>query len=221
MESLSLESKTIYKLLMADSKEEYERRFLDNKKEVLNALQPFIIYTKAQLNSVNVVFVDIKASVGADLEEARSQIGGELDSVHKSLHAEITQLVVEIGRLPRPDPGALVGNGSTLVHREPGASSAGLIGHSCDHNDRVHCVFTTRFLRSEVRTPVVTLILLCSSLQIHLVVLTRDIPRVLSCHNLKGPIRNCANAAMRIFSKDGTLYLPFGYHKRRTSLWEL
>uniref|UniRef100_A0ACD5WWR9 Uncharacterized protein n=1 Tax=Avena sativa TaxID=4498 RepID=A0ACD5WWR9_AVESA len=136
MDGLSPESRAIYDLLMVDSKEEYEKRFLDYKKEVLDAVHPFILDTKSQLKSVNTAVADIKASVEADLEATRSRLGGELSSVRNSLSAEIAQLAVAIERLPRPDPDTLVGRSSAPSHRDVGEEPAGPIGRRYEFINR-------------------------------------------------------------------------------------
>jgi hypothetical protein len=53
MDSLSLESRALYELLHMETKEEYEARFIDYKKELLGAIKIFVDDTTGQLADLN------------------------------------------------------------------------------------------------------------------------------------------------------------------------
>jgi hypothetical protein len=53
MDALSPESKALYELLCVESKEEYESRFLDYKKDLLDAVKVFVDDTTGQLSDIN------------------------------------------------------------------------------------------------------------------------------------------------------------------------
>jgi hypothetical protein len=65
---------------MMDTKEEYEKRFIDYKKEILDSIKPFVANTTRQLKTVNVMD-SIRSSVSSNLEAVRTQIGGDLHSL--------------------------------------------------------------------------------------------------------------------------------------------
>jgi len=70
MDSLSPESQALYELLMIDTKEEYEKRFLDYKKEVLDVMKPFVADIGNQFKEVRASVETIRASVSSDLAAA-------------------------------------------------------------------------------------------------------------------------------------------------------
>jgi len=133
MESLSRESKALYDLLMLDTKEEYEKRFLDYKKEVLDAMQPFVADTRNQFKEVRATVESVKSSVSSDLEATRAQLGGELVAVRTSLSSEISQLATAIGRILRPDPGAVTAASPASPPLAMGATTIGPDGYCCEH----------------------------------------------------------------------------------------
>ena len=58
MENLSPESRLLYDLLKADTREAYEAKFLDHKKEILDAVKVFVDDTTKQ-------FKEIEESLGS------------------------------------------------------------------------------------------------------------------------------------------------------------
>lgn len=129
MESLSSVSRILYDLLTTESKEEYERRFLDYKKDMLDSIKPFVADTTSQLRTVRTAVESIRSYVGVDLEDVKAHIGGEIDNMRESLGSEIAQLVAAVGRLSHPDPCAREAAPTATPTREPGGSSAGPEGH--------------------------------------------------------------------------------------------
>lgn len=88
MEELSSEARALYELLKADTAEEYEKRFIDYKKEVLDAFHPFVVDTRAQLKSVD----SGMAALSSDIQGVKVQIGQDLDAVRTTLSTEVANL---------------------------------------------------------------------------------------------------------------------------------
>jgi hypothetical protein len=87
MEDLSPESRALYDLLRVETQEDYERRFLEYKKEMLDAFRPFVADTNGQIKAIHTTVGTLQATVRADLESAKTQIGEELHSIRHSLGA--------------------------------------------------------------------------------------------------------------------------------------
>jgi hypothetical protein len=123
MESLSPEARALYDLLKADTREEYEARFLQYKKESLDAVKVFVDETTAQLKAVNLTVEGVRSAVGADL-----------DTVKTSLSADIANLAATVDRALHP-PTTTVAAGSTST--APPGAEVGAVGPD-GHRDELH-----------------------------------------------------------------------------------
>ncbi|KAK1610510.1 hypothetical protein QYE76_034183 [Lolium multiflorum] len=139
MEELSPEARALYELLKADTAEEYEKRFIDYKKEVLDAFHPFVVDTRAQLKSVD----SGMAALSSDLQGVKVQIGQDLDAVRTTLSTEVANLTAAIAGLPRHNPTTLARDPSTSQARESDGTNAGPDGHRWTHNSRGMAAGTT------------------------------------------------------------------------------
>jgi hypothetical protein len=124
MESLSPEARALYDLLKADTREEYEARFLQYKKESLDAVKVFVDETTAQFKAVNLTVEGVRSAVGADL-----------DSVKTALIADIANLVATVDRALRPSPTTVVA-GSTLS--APLGTEGEVVGPNGCHDELHH-----------------------------------------------------------------------------------
>ena len=118
MEQLTPESRAIYDLLRIETAEEHDARFLDYKKETLDAVHKFVTDTGKQIKTVSAAVDSVRSAVTTDMEEFRSSIGADLASVKASLSAEISSLAGMIARIPRPDPDALADHASASHNKE-------------------------------------------------------------------------------------------------------
>ncbi|KAK1617590.1 hypothetical protein QYE76_023107 [Lolium multiflorum] len=139
MEELSPEARALYELLKADTAEEYEKRFIDYKKEVYDAFHPFVVDTRAQLKSVD----SGMAALSSDLQGVKVQIGQDLDAVRTTLSTEVANLTAAIAGLPRHNPTTLARDPSTSQARESDGTNAGPDGHRWTHNSRGMAAGTT------------------------------------------------------------------------------
>jgi hypothetical protein len=135
MESLSPEARALYDLLKADTREEYEQRFLQYKKESLDAVKVFVDETTAQFKEVNASVADVRSSVGADLRAATDSIGADLVNVKTTLSTEIAGLAASVDRLLRPDAVAMAG-ASASTPSQVDAFTAGPDGRRWDQHHR-------------------------------------------------------------------------------------
>jgi hypothetical protein len=116
MDALSPESRALYDLLRLETKEEYEARFIDYKKELLDAVKVFVDDTTGQLTDLNATVDDTRAQMSADLQAAKVAIGAKLESVKTSLSSEIAGLATTMDRAFRSDLGAAAGAASLVTH---------------------------------------------------------------------------------------------------------
>jgi hypothetical protein len=123
MESLSPEARALYDLLKADTREEYEARFRQYKKESLDAVKVFVDETTAQLKAVNLIVEGVRSAVGADL-----------DTVKTALSADIANLAATVDRALHP-PTTTVAAGSTS--NAPSGAKVGAVGPD-GHRDELH-----------------------------------------------------------------------------------
>jgi hypothetical protein len=89
MEEWSPEAKTLYSILKAETKEEYEARFLDYKKESLDAVRIFVEDTKAKLHAVNDSIDATKEATATEIAEIRTTLGADLATMESKLSAKI------------------------------------------------------------------------------------------------------------------------------------
>jgi hypothetical protein len=103
MDDLSPESRALYEMLRAESREEYESRFVLYKKEMADALKVFVDDSAAQIKSVRASVDTGQQAMRADLASVQANLGHELDAVKSSLFAEIATLSAAVDRaLPTP-----------------------------------------------------------------------------------------------------------------------
>jgi hypothetical protein len=81
MDNLSAESKSLYEILKAESREEYEARFLAHKKEILDAMRDYVTDTTKQIQEINTAVDSVRIGMGKELTEAREALGTELEAV--------------------------------------------------------------------------------------------------------------------------------------------
>jgi hypothetical protein len=96
MESLTPEARALYDLLKADTREEYELRFLQYKKVLLDAIKVFVDDTMSQLQAVAATVEEVRTTVTTDLSATKESLGAELVSVQASLSAEIADLAATV-----------------------------------------------------------------------------------------------------------------------------
>lgn len=89
---MSAESWSLYEILKAETKEVYEIRFLEHKKEILDAVKGNIDDIRHQIKDVAEHVDTVHADVSAKIAEATTSLGAELSTVRTKLSAEITQL---------------------------------------------------------------------------------------------------------------------------------
>jgi hypothetical protein len=149
MEKLSPEARAMYELLKIDSAEEYERRFLDHRKEVMDAVRIHVDDTTARITAdiaANIADVkvsmgddiaSVKASVGADLASVKTSLGGELNSVKSSLSTEIAHLAASVDRVLRANPSLAAATPAGPSEVTPGGTAVGLPRHHSfqDHRE--------------------------------------------------------------------------------------
>lgn len=71
MEELSPESRALYEILKAESEGEYEWRFVEYKKEMMDVIRPFVADTTKQIKAVNSSVALIQTTVSTDLEAVK------------------------------------------------------------------------------------------------------------------------------------------------------
>jgi hypothetical protein len=98
MENLSPEARAIYEILTAETREAYENRFLDYKKESFDTVRAFVEDTSRRFASVNASIATVQASMGAELAAAQEALGADLVTTKAGLSAEISQLAATVGR---------------------------------------------------------------------------------------------------------------------------
>ena len=135
MEDLTPESRTIYELLKANTREEYEKRFLDHKKEILDAVREFVDDSNKQFGDLNVSLTSVQNGLAADLTETQATIGAELDAAMKSLSSEIAELKDAVDRAIRTSPSASAGGTPAPPSRTPADDVVGQ-GHGSAHDHR-------------------------------------------------------------------------------------
>jgi hypothetical protein len=144
MEKLSPEARAMYELLKIDSAEEYERRFLDHRKEIMDAVRIHVDDTTARITAniadVKVSMGDdiasVKASVGADLASVKTSLGGELNSVKSSLSTEIAHLAASVDRVLRANPYLAAATPAGPSEVAPGGTTVGLPRHQSFQDHR-------------------------------------------------------------------------------------
>jgi len=128
MDALSEESKALYNILMADTKEEYESRFFEHKKEILDAVKIFVDDTGKKFRSVNSSIDAVAATVEGELADTREVLGAELASVRNTLSAEIAQLTATVDRVIRM-PNSVMERTPAPHTKAPGDDTVGQFGH--------------------------------------------------------------------------------------------
>ncbi|KAK1686898.1 hypothetical protein QYE76_047746 [Lolium multiflorum] len=122
MDNLSAESKSLYEILKAESREEYEARFLAHKKEILDAMRDYVTDTTKQIQEINTAVDSVRIGMGKELTEAREALGTELEAVKAQISADIAHLASAVDRVARPSPNPAAG----------GSGGNGPVGHGSD-----------------------------------------------------------------------------------------
>jgi len=78
MEELSGESRAIYEILRSETREAYELRFLEHKKQVMDVVRNLMEDTRTQIRVVNDNMDAVHADMSAELSEVKSRLGSEL-----------------------------------------------------------------------------------------------------------------------------------------------
>lgn len=129
MEDLSPESKAIYDLLMAETQQAYEQRFLDHKKQILDSVKKYVDETNKQFRTVHEAVDAVHEAVGTEIAEARTSLESDLEKVQTKLSAEISQLSTVLDRVNRPIPNAAAGGSPESQSWRPGVGAIGPEGH--------------------------------------------------------------------------------------------
>lgn len=74
MDNLSPESKALYELLKSDTKEEYESRFLQYKKEMLDAVKLFVDDTTSQIKDMEVTVEELRSPGRQGINRCRARL---------------------------------------------------------------------------------------------------------------------------------------------------
>jgi hypothetical protein len=122
----------LYQLLKASTTEEYESKFLDYKKEILDSVRKFVVDTTKELKGVSDNITSVQAKVGTDLEEIRTHLGGELAAIKSSLSSEIALLTQTVDRAIRPTPTATAAGSPGQHAWALGDGAVGPNGHRDD-----------------------------------------------------------------------------------------
>ena len=122
MADLPPESKVIYDLLMVETREAYEERFLAHKKQILDSIKNFVDDTTKQFKTVH----DL---LGDEIGDAHASIGEDLEQVKSKLSAEISHLSATIDRAIRSIPNASAGGSPATPTCRPGDGTIGPAGH--------------------------------------------------------------------------------------------
>lgn len=109
-------------------------RLKEGRARVLQAV--FVANTTNKLKAVMAAVESLRESVASDLEAIQAQIGGDLDSVRRSLIAEIADLAAAVGRISRPDPSAMAPRPLAQQSRDPGGGTVGPDGRRWEHDIR-------------------------------------------------------------------------------------
>jgi hypothetical protein len=127
MENLSPESRTLYELLKTATREEYERRFISYKTELLDAVKLSINDTTVQIQGIQDSLDEVRAMVSSDL----TALSSDLVALCSSFTMEIASLSEAITKLPRPTTDAETARSGVSFPQEPRADAVGLDGHRC------------------------------------------------------------------------------------------
>jgi len=141
MEDLSDESKALYEILQAETKEAYEIRFLAHK-EILDAMRSNLAATREQIKAVADYVDAVHADMGAEIAEAKASLGAELSAFKSKLRAEIAQLSSSVNRALHAIP-QQPRDGDTMAP----------MGTTRQRVTRGRLVGFSRLLREKVRTP--------------------------------------------------------------------
>jgi hypothetical protein len=98
---------------------------------MLDTFRPFVTDTNGQIKAIHTTVGTLQATVHADLESAKTQIGEELHAIRHSLGVEIAHLTEAVGRLPRP---ASVPTDDSAAQHNSGSASPS--GHCFDYDNR-------------------------------------------------------------------------------------
>ncbi|XP_071683141.1 uncharacterized protein [Lolium perenne] len=136
MENLLPEARAIYEIITAETREAYENRFLDYKKESLDAVRTFVEDTTKQFASVNASIATVQASMGTELAAVQAALGADLAIIKGGLSAKISQLASTVGRaIQSPRPASVEGAPGSIP-RTPGVGAAGPHGNCIATNHR-------------------------------------------------------------------------------------
>lgn len=136
MEDLTPEAKLMYDLLRTESREEYEKRFLEHKKEVLDAVRAFVVDTNKQLRSLGNSIDSVQEAVEGELADTKLALGADLGSVKSSLSSQIARLAASVDRALIANPSPAAGGSPALPLGQPGGGAVGPDGHCCASQHR-------------------------------------------------------------------------------------
>lgn len=106
MEALSQESRAIYEILKAETREAYELQFLEHNKQVMDAVRNSMEDTRKQIREINDNLNAVHADMSAELAEVKSGLGLEVAAAKSHLSAEIPELANNLDQaiqaMPRP-----------------------------------------------------------------------------------------------------------------------
>jgi hypothetical protein len=125
MENLSPESRTLYELLKTATREEYERRFISYKTELLDAVKLSIDDTTVQIQGVQASLDEVKATVSSDL----TALSSDLVALRSSVTTEIASLSEAITNLPRQTTATETARSGGSFPPGPRADAVGPDGH--------------------------------------------------------------------------------------------
>lgn len=136
MDKLSPDARAIYDLLQADTKEAYEQRFLDHKKEILDAVKTMVDDTRKQIKDLDAALGSVNDSMTSDLSAMKELIGDDLEGVKTALSGEIAKVAAVVDRVVRSSPSADAGGAPAPHTRPPGDSAIGPDGHGARQQHR-------------------------------------------------------------------------------------
>ena len=104
MEGLSEESKKLHEILKAETTEEYETRFLEHKKDILDTVHHFINDANKQFKEAGENLESVEARLGAEITGVRDGLGGKLEAAQSALSSDIAKLTESVDRIIRSVP---------------------------------------------------------------------------------------------------------------------
>lgn len=123
---MSAESRALYEIIRAESREAYEIRFLEHKKEVMDVVRASVEDAGRRFAELNDNIDAVHADVGAEIAEAKSSIDADLEAAKRQISTEIAGMSATLDRviltMPRRDTAATAAG-------QQGVNAAGPVGH--------------------------------------------------------------------------------------------